>query len=80
MENCLSKSRCMGLCPKHYQRFLRHGDPTMVKMGGWKQKPIDFSKQGMKLTDKRPYQDTCTLADIFPFLYDEDSKDQFQID
>ena len=29
---CGQKSRCRGLCEKHYARFKRHGNPLMVKI------------------------------------------------
>lgn len=30
VEECTNKSRTLGLCPKHYARYLRYGDTNMV--------------------------------------------------
>jgi len=60
----------------HYARYRRNGDPLIVKTG-WRGKPLDFKPKNL---GHYSYQDTCTLADIFPFMYDEDFICQFQID
>ena len=38
IEECQKKADAKGLCPTHYQRVRRHGDPYMVKKKatGWK--------------------------------------------
>jgi hypothetical protein len=33
---CGKPASGLGLCQKHYQRYKRHGDPLLVKMGGRK--------------------------------------------
>ena len=60
----------------HYQRYKRHGDPLVVKRSDWT-KGFDFRNREVPYHN---YQDTCTLADIFPFLYDEEFMSKFKID
>lgn len=33
VDGCRQPAHCRGWCSKHYQRWLRHGDPTMVLIG-----------------------------------------------
>jgi hypothetical protein len=34
VEGCERVASCRGLCSKHYNRFLRHGDPNVVRRRG----------------------------------------------
>lgn len=36
---CSSDKYCKGFCIKHYQRFLKWGDPSIVKTADWENKP-----------------------------------------
>jgi hypothetical protein len=33
---CGQRQRALGFCPKHYERFKKHGDPSIVLVGGRK--------------------------------------------
>lgn len=33
-EHCSTPARKQGMCQKHYQRWKKHGDPFLVKLGG----------------------------------------------
>lgn len=76
VDECLDKARTKGYCAMHYQRYRRNGDPLIVRQG-WQGKPFELKS---KSSADHSYQDTCTLADIFPFIYDEDFMGQFEID
>ncbi len=62
---------------KHYARWARHGDPEVIKVGGWKKNEFDFKSKEVPYHN---YQDICTLADIFPFLYDDQFMKKFKTD
>lgn len=34
--DCMTPSKTRGMCRKHYQRFLKYGDPTVTRKGGKK--------------------------------------------
>ena len=37
--NCTLKRYCRGYCAKHYLRFMKWGNPDIVKTANWKNKP-----------------------------------------
>lgn len=77
IDSCLDKAKCRGYCNKHYERWRRHGDPLVVKRSDWKKRGFDFRH---KEAPYHNYQDMCTLADIFPFIYDDEFTARFKID
>ncbi len=80
VDECLDEAKTRGFCKMHYQRFLRHGDPLIVKKGWTSRKMYGVHKNMTQSSEKHSYQDLCCLADIFPFLYDEELIGQFKID
>ena len=46
VEGCEGHGRTKGLCPMHYQRFLRHGDPTKGGPTRRGRKPPECSVDG----------------------------------
>jgi hypothetical protein len=40
VPNCENKAKGLGLCPKHYQRFKKFGDPHSTKLDWQKRDPI----------------------------------------
>ena len=56
--DCFTVSRGT-LCPRHYFRFRRHGDITVVKRAG--RKPFSQSVQESRFWDRVNKTDTCWL-------------------
>lgn len=77
VDDCEEDVKCSGFCSKHYSRFRKHGDPTIVMKGGRKSFSF-YHRNSTESSEKHSYQDYCCLADIFPFLYDEEYMAQFK--
>lgn len=60
MDDCDQESRGRGLCSKHWRRWRKHGDPTVVKKSG-----IDFNVRsvcGANDCERRAHaQGWCTM-------------------
>jgi len=56
---CKNGATCRGMCPKHYMRWVRHGDPHMVKRPSH---PVRIVLPVGEIVDK--YQAGLSLKDL----------------
>ena len=49
IENCRRHATARGWCSKHYQRWRKHGSPTVVLKSGPKPPPVSASIPGRTL-------------------------------